>query len=276
MRTGTGTIEIKSGYGLTSDNEIRLLRIIKELKRHTPVTIKSTFLGAHAFPAEYKNNRDYYVNIILHDMIPRVAEEKLAEYVDVFCERGFFSVGQAEKIFDEAVKYGLIPRIHANQLSHSGAIDIAIKKHCISADHLEEMTEKEILSLAASDTIATLLPGCAFFMDTHFPNAKALINAGATVALASDYNPGTSPSGNMLFMIALACIKMKMTPVQALMAATINGAAALGISDRKGSIAENKCADIIITNPMSELGYLAYSYTENVINRVMLAGKWVV
>lgn len=273
IATGTGTVEIKSGYGLTLEKELRLLRIIRKLAELSPVTVRSTFLGAHAIPAEYKSDPERYISIVTEEMMPLVAEEGLAQYADVFCEKGFFNREQSERIFDAAIRFGLKPRIHANQLSDCGAIDCAVSKGCISADHLEVLDAERIAQLASSDVIATLLPGCAFFMDSDFPKAKDLISAGATVAIASDYNPGTSPSGDMLFMMALGCIKMKMTPLQALMASTINGAAALELSHRKGSIAIGKDADFFITKKIPSLAYIPYSYTENPIERVFLKGK---
>lgn len=275
MRSGTGTIEIKSGYGLSPKQEIRILRLIKQLQKLTPVTLCATFLGAHAFPQEFREHPEKYVDQIIEEMLPAIAEEKLAQYADVFCEKGFFSVEQTERIFEAALQYGLRPRIHANQFTHSGAIGSAAKYRAISADHLEVLDDEEMLELKQSGTIATLLPGCAFFMNSPYPPARQMIDAGLPVALATDYNPGTNPSGDMKFVISLACLKMGMSVNEAITAATLNGAAALDLSYSRGTIATGKRADLFITSPIPSLEYIPYAYTDPLIEKMMIGGEWV-
>jgi imidazolonepropionase len=270
---GTGAVEIKSGYGLTTQSEIKMLRVIRRLKAQFPIPIKATFLAAHAFPAEYKNNHQGYIDLIINEMLPLIAKENLADYIDVFCEKGFFSVEETDQILKAGAKYGLKPKIHANQLSVSGAIEVAVKNNAISVDHLEESNEETIETLRNADTIVTLLPSCSFYLGIPFADAKSFIRAGLPVALATDYNPGSTPSGNMNFVVSLGCIKMKMFPEQAINAATLNGAAAMEISESYGSIAVGKKANLFITKPMPSIAYLPYSFGESQVDTVILNGE---
>lgn len=270
---GTGAVEIKSGYGLTVESEIKMLRVIKKLKANFPIPIKATFLAAHAFPSEYKNNQQAYIDLIIKEMLPQITAEKLADYIDVFCEKGFFSVEQTDQILKAGAKYNLKPKIHANQLSISGAVEIGIKNNAISVDHLEETNEETVFALKNSSTIATLLPSCSFYLGISFADAKSLIAANVAVALATDYNPGSTPSGNMNFVVSLGCIKLKMLPEQAINSATLNGAAAMEISDTYGSIANGKKANLFITKPMPSIAYLPYSFGETQIETIILNGK---
>lgn len=273
IKLGTGALEIKSGYGLTLKSELKMLRVIKRLKAKFPIPIKATFLAAHAFPAEFKNNHQGYIDLIINQMLPAVAEEKLADYIDVFCEKGFFSNEETEQILIAGAEYGLKPKIHANQLSSSGAVQIGVKHKAVSVDHLEETDENVTQILANSETIATLLPSCSFYLNIPFANARSLINANAKVALASDYNPGSTPSGNMNFVVSLACIKLKMLPEEAINAATLNGAAAVELSEEVGSIAIGKKANLFITKPMSSIAFLPYSFGQTQIETIILNGK---
>jgi imidazolonepropionase len=270
---GTGAVEIKSGYGLTTESEIKMLRVIRRLKDQFPIPVKATFLAAHAFPARFKNNHQGYIDLIIKEMLPQIAEEKLADYIDVFCEKGFFSVEETDQILKAGAKYGLKPKIHANQLSVSGAIEVAVKNGAISVDHLEESNEETIETLRNANTIVTLLPSCSFYLGIPFANAKGFIKADLPVALATDYNPGSTPSGNMNFVVSLACIKMKMFPEQAINAATLNGAAAMELSGDYGSIAVGKKANLLITKPMPSIAYLPYSFGESLVDQVILNGK---
>lgn len=270
---GTGAVEIKSGYGLSTEDELKMLRVIKRLKETTELTIKSTFLGAHAVPAAYKGRQGAYVDLIVEEMIPAVAKENLAEYIDVFCDKGFFTVEETEKMLAAGAKYGLRPKIHANELAESGGIEIGVKYNALSVDHLEFTGPAQISALKESQTMPTLLPGAAFFLEMEYPPAKKMIQAGLPVALASDYNPGSSPSGDMKFVLSLATIKMKMTPEEAINAATINGAYAMGLSEEYGSIAIGKKANFYITKPVSSYWFLPYAYTSNLIEKVFLNGK---
>lgn len=270
---GTGAVEIKSGYGLTVESEIKMLRVIQRLKSVFPIPIKATFLAAHAYPNEFKDNHQGYIDSIINEMLPQIAAEKLADYIDVFCERGFFSVDETEQILMAGAKYGLEPKIHANQLSISGAVEIAVKNKAISVDHLEETNEETIKSLRSSSTIATLLPSCSFYLGIPFANARSLVDADVAVALASDFNPGSTPSGNMNFVVSLGCIKLKMQPEQAINAATLNGAAAMEISSDYGSIAIGKRANFFITKPMPSIAYLPYSFGETQIETIILNGE---
>ncbi|RYG09896.1 MAG: imidazolonepropionase, partial [Chitinophagaceae bacterium] len=260
IKQGTGAVEIKSGYGLTLESELKMLRVIKRLKATFPIPIKATLLAAHAYPAEFKNNHQAYIDLIINEMLPATAEEKLADYIDVFCEKGFFSVEETDKILSAAAKYGLKPKIHANQLSVSGGVQIGIKHEAVSVDHLEETDQDVLTSLAQSETIATLLPSCSFYLGIPFANARGLIDANAKVALATDFNPGSTPSGNMNFVVSLGCIKLKMLPEEAINAATLNGAAAMEICNEMGSIAIGKKANLFITKPMPSLAFLPYSF----------------
>jgi len=242
---GTGAVEIKSGYGLTLSNELKMLRVIKKIKETSPVEVKATFLGAHAMPEEYRNSREKYIDIVINEMIPLVSSEKLADYIDVFCDRGFFTVEETERILMAGIKYGLPAKIHANELDFSGGVQTGVKFNALSVDHLERSGDAEIETLKGTETIPTLLPGSAFFLGLPDPPARKMIEAGLPVALASDYNPGSSPSGNMKLVMSLACIKLKMLPDEALNAVTINSACAMGISETYGSIARSKVATVI-------------------------------
>lgn len=270
---GTGALEIKSGYGLSVENELKMLRVIKRLKAAFPIPIKATLLAAHAYPAVYKDNHQGYIDLIIKEMLPAVAEENLADYIDVFCEKGFFSVSATDQILSAAAQYGLKPKIHANQLSVSGGIQIGVKHQAVSVDHLEETDDATIDCLAQSDTIATLLPSCSFYLGIPFANARSLINANAKVTLASDYNPGSTPSGNMNFVVSLGCIKLKMLPEEAINAATLNGAAAIEMSNEMGSIAIGKKANVFITKAMPSLAFLPYSFGQSQIATVIINGK---
>ena len=271
---GTGAIEIKSGYGLSTEDELKMLRVIKRLSQATPATVKATFLGAHAFPQEYKNGReDEYIDLLCNEMLPKVAEQQLAEYVDVFCDKGFFTVEQTARILETAQKYGIRGKIHANELDFSGGVQVGVRYNALSVDHLESSGEKEIEALKGSETMPTGLPGCSFFLNLPYAPLKQMINSGLSVALATDFNPGSTPSGNMKMVLSLACIKMRLTPAQAINAATINGAYALGISDTHGSITAGKRANLFITTEISSIAYIPYSYTEPMVDTVILNGK---
>lgn len=271
---GTGAIEIKSGYGLSTEDELKMLRVIKRLSQTTPATVKATFLGAHAFPQEYKNGReDEYIDLLCNEMLPKVAEQQLAEYVDVFCDKGFFTVEQTARILETAQKYGIRSKIHANELDFSGGVQVGVRYNALSVDHLESSGEKEIEALKGSETMPTGLPGCSFFLNLPYAPLKQMINSGLSVALATDFNPGSTPSGNMKMVLSLACIKMRLTPAQAINAATINGAYALGISDTHGSITAGKAANLFITTEIPSIAYIPYSYTEPMVDTVILNGK---
>lgn len=274
-KLGTGAVEIKSGYGLSVEAELKMLRVIKKLKERSSLSIKSTFLGAHTYPQQYKDNHQGYINLIINEMLPVIAGEKLADYIDVFCETGFFSPLEMETICTTGMSYGLKPKLHVNQLNSIGGIEAAIKLNAISADHLETMTDNDIKNIAASNTIGTLLPTAAFFLRMQYQPARQLIEAGAAIALASDYNPGSSPSGNMNFVIALSCIQMKMLPEEAINAATINGAFAMELQNELGSITVGKKANLIITKPIPSLAYLPYSFGNDLIDKVMINGMFV-
>lgn len=267
---GTGAIEIKSGYGLCLEGELKMLRVIRRLKEQSPIPIKASFLAAHAFPPEYKENHEGYIRSIIDDMLPRVAGEGLADYMDAFCEQGFFSVEETARLLEAGLKYGLKPKIHANQLHRSGGVQVGVKYNAISVDHLESMGEEEIETLKGSNTIPTLLPGAAFFLRMHYQPARLLIDAGLPVALASDYNPGSCPSGNMNFLLSLACTQLRMTPEEAINAQTLNGAAAMELEHEMGTIAVGKKAKLIITKPVPSVAYLPYSFGENWIERVIV------
>ena len=272
---GTGAIEIKSGYGLSVEGELKMLRVIKKLKERSKVLIKSTFLGAHAFPLKYKNDHTGYIDSIINEMLPVIAKEKLADYIDVFCEEGFFSLEETETICKAGMQYGLKPKLHANQLTAFGAVQTGVRLNAVSVDHLEIMDDEAISYLEKSSTIGTLLPTAAFFLRMPYQPARKLIDAGCAIALASDYNPGSSPSGNMNFVVALSCIQLKMTPEETINAATINGAFAMEVNDKAGSIGIGKKANIIVTKPIPSLNYLPYSFGNNNIERVMICGEWM-
>jgi imidazolonepropionase len=267
---GTGAIEIKSGYGLCLEGELKMLRVIRKLKESALIPVKASFLAAHAYPPAFRENHQGYIDSIINEMLPRVAGEGLADYMDVFCENGFFSVPETEQLLEAGIKYGLKPKIHANQLYRSGGVQTGVKYNAISVDHLESMGEEEIASLKGSNTIPTLLPGAAFFLAMHYQPARALIDAGLPVALATDYNPGSCPSGNMNLLLSLACTQLKMTPEEAINAQTINGAAAMELQDQLGTIAVGKKASLIITRPVSSVAYLPYSFGEHWIEHVIL------
>lgn len=270
---GTGAVEIKSGYGLSVEDEMKMLRVAKRVAENTPLTVKTTLLGAHAVPARYKDNRSGYVDEIVNEMIPAVAAEGLAEFVDIFCEEGFFSVEDAERIFEQGIKYGLRPTVHANQMSFSGGVQVGVKYDAISVDHLEFTGEQEYDVLASSNTIATLLPGATFFLNMDYPNARAMISKGVKVAIASNYNPGSCPSGDMKYMMALALLKMKMTPEEAINAVTINGAFAMGLGEQFGSITVGKRANLFITKEIPSYEFLPYSFTSSLIDTIILNGE---
>lgn len=273
IRQGTGALEIKSGYGLSVETELKMLSVIRKLKESFPIPIKASFLAAHAFPNTYKNNHQAYISLIINQMLPQIAAEGLADYMDVFCEQGFFSVAETDQLLSAAAKYGLKPKIHANQLSVSGGVQVGVKHQAISVDHLEATDEAAIAALSNGNTIATLLPSCSFYLGIPFANARALIQANAPVALASDYNPGSSPSGNMNFVLSLGCIKLKMLPEEAVNACTLNGAAAMELSSVTGSITKGKKANLIVTRAISSLAFLPYSFGQSQIKTIILNGK---
>lgn len=270
---GTGAIEIKSGYGLSVNAELKMLRVIKKLKENYAVPIKSTFLGAHAIPSEFKENTNNYIDLIINEMLPKIFEENLADYIDVFCEKGYFSVNETDKILNAAKKYNLIPKIHVNQFNAIGGIEIAVKHNALSVDHLEILNNNDLIHLKNSKTIPVALPSCSFFLGIPYTPARKIIDNDLPLALATDYNPGSTPSGNMNFVVATACIKMKMTPEEAINAATINGAYAMNISDKVGSITIGKKANFIITKEIPSYGFIPYSFGSNLIDSVYIDGK---
>lgn len=271
IRFGTGSIEIKSGYGLTTQDELKILRVARRIGDETPLTVKTTFLGAHAIPSEYTDRRDY-IDLVLKEMIPAVAEEQLADYIDVFCESGFFTPEETEEIITSGLKFGMTPKIHANQLGLSGGVEVGVKTNARSVDHLEHLGQEQIDLLGKSATMPTLLPGSAFFLNNSYPPARMMIDAGLPVAIATDYNPGSAPAGNMSFMLSLACIKMRMTPEEAINAATINTAYAMDLLKTHGTIAKGKKASIIITKPLPDIAMIPYSFTGDCIGTVILNG----
>lgn len=274
---GTGALEIKSGYGLSVEGELKMLRVIKRLKENASIPIKSTFLAAHAFPTKYKDDHEGYIRLIIEEMLPVIAEEQLADFIDVFCEEGFFSVEDMQRICEAGAQYGLKPKLHVNQLNSIGGIEAGIALNAVSLDHLETLTEEEIehLSSPTWQGLCTLLPTAAFFLRMQYQPARQLIDAGCAVALASDFNPGSSPSGNMNFVVSLSCIQMKMLPEEAINAATLNGAYAMELANEVGSISIGKKANIIFTRPMSSLAYLPYAFGNNMIEKVMINGSFV-
>ena len=272
---GTGAIEIKSGYGLSTEGELKMLRVIKRLKENTNIDIKASFLAAHTYPLAYRENHSAYIQLIIEEMLPLVAKENLADYMDVFCEKGFFSPDETDQLLEAGYKYGLKPKIHANQLYNSGGVQVGVKHHAISVDHLETMDDEEVNCLLNSNTIPTLLPGAAFFLAMHYQPARKLIDAGLPVALASDYNPGSCPSANMNFILSLACTQMKMTPEEAINACTLNGAAALELTHTLGSIKKGKKANFIITKPISSYALLPYYYGNNLIDEVVIGSVFL-
>ena len=270
---GTGAVEIKSGYGLTLEGELKMLRVIKKLATDYPITIKATFLGAHAFPLAYKENHSGYIDLLVNDILPKIADEKLADYIDAFCETGYFSVEETERIMQAGAKFGLRSKIHVNQFTAINGIAACVKHNALSVDHLEIVTDADIEVLRNSETMAVALPSCSYFISIPYTPARKMMAAGLPLALASDFNPGTSPSGNMNFVVATACIKMKMTPEEAVNAATINGAYAMGISDTHGSITIGKKANLIITKPLNSFYELPYAFASNLIDQVIINGK---
>ncbi len=274
-RLGTGAVEIKSGYGLTLESELKMLRVIRRLKESSPMTIRSTFLGAHTYPLAYRDNHQGYLEQLIQEMLPAIANEGLADFIDVFCEEGFFSPEEMKMLCEAGRKYGLRPKLHVNQLNSIGGIPAAVSEDALSVDHLETMTPADIESLAASNTIGTLLPTAAFFLRMPYQPARDLVEAGCAIALASDYNPGSSPSGNMNFVAALSCIQMKLLPEEVINAATINGAFAMGVEKEAGSITIGKNANLIFTRPVPSLAYLAYSFGSNLVDKVMIKGQFV-
>ena len=270
---GTGLVEIKSGYGLTLEDELKILRVIRRIKESAPLEVRATFLGAHAVGRAYKGRQSEYVEHVCNDMIPAVAKEGLADYVDVFCDRGFFTPEETAKIIETGARYGLRAKIHANELAVSGGVEVGVQHDALSVDHLESMGDEQIEALRDSNTMPTMLPGCAFFLGIGYPPARKMIDAGLAVALASDYNPGTAPSGNMRFVASLASIKMKMTPAEALNAATLNSACAMGESKDFGSITRGKKANFYITKPLPSLAFLPYAHQTPVIKTVVLKGR---
>ncbi len=275
MRLGTGAIEIKSGYGLDTENELKMLRVIRRLKATAPIPVKASFLGAHTYPAAYKDDHESYIRLIIQEMLPAIAREGLADYIDVFCEEGFFSVDETERICKAGIQFGLKPKIHANQLHASGGVELGVKLGAVSVDHLESMNANAIQALSGSDTIGTLLPTAAFFLQMPFQPARELIQANAAIALASDFNPGSSPSGNMNFVVSLSCIQMKMQPAEAINAATLNGAYAMELGNELGSITAGKRANLIFTTPIPSVNYLPYAFGTNLIDRVMINGAFI-
>lgn len=272
IKLGTGALEIKSGYGLTLDSELKMLRIIKRIKEHFPIKIKATFLGAHAFPEAYLNNKKGYIDLIINEMLPKIGKENLADFIDVFCEKGYFSLEDTETILSAGKQFGLIPKIHVNQFNAFGGVAMGVKHNALSVDHLEELTQEDINVLIGSETMPVALPSCSFFLSIPYTPARRIINSGLPLALATDYNPGSTPSGNMNFVVSTACIKMKMTPEEAINAATLNGAYAMGISEEYGSITKGKKANLIITKPIPSYNYLPYSFGENNIETVIIKG----
>ncbi|GAA0875959.1 imidazolonepropionase [Wandonia haliotis] len=273
MYSGTGAIEIKSGYGLTPEAELKMLRVIKRLRENHPLTIKSTFLGAHAYPKELKENHPEYLRQIKEEMLPVIHEEGLADYIDAFCERGYFSVEELVEVMNAGKAYGLIPKIHVNQFSILGGVKAAVEHGALSVDHLEEISEEDIAVLKGSTCMPTVLPSCSFFLNIPFGKARMMLDNGLPLALATDFNPGTTPSGNMLFLWSLACIKLRLTPEEALNAMTINTAYAMGLSETHGTISEGKVANLIMTKEIPSLAYIPYSFGENTIDTVLINGK---
>lgn len=272
---GTGAVEIKSGYGLTTEAELKMLRVIRRLKEASPLTIKANFLGAHGVPLEYRGRQGDFVNLVIDEMIPQVAKENLAEFIDVFCDTGFFTVEETARMLEAGTKHGLVPKIHANELDYSGGIEVGVKYEALSVDHLECVGEKEIATLKTSKTMPTILPGAAFFLNMPYSPARKMIEAGLPVAMASDFNPGSSPSGNMQMVLTFACVNYRLTPQEAINATTINSAYAMGISRTHGSIAKGKQANFYITKDIPTIEYIPYYYGTNKVERTFLNGKQV-
>jgi imidazolonepropionase len=272
IRSGTGAIEIKSGYGLNLEDELKMLRVVKRIRETSLIEVRSTFLGAHAIPDEDRNDRERYIDLIMNEMIPVIASEELADFIDVFCDRGFFTVEETEKILMAGLKYGMQSKLHANELDNSGGVQVGVKYNALSVDHLECIGDAEIIALLSSETMPTLLPGSVFFLGLQEPPARKMINAGLPVALASDYNPGSSPSGNMKLIMSLACINLKITPEEVINAVTINSAYAMGISETHGSIARGKVANLFITKEIPTYHFMPYAFGSDLIETVILKG----
>jgi imidazolonepropionase len=270
---GTVAIEIKSGYGLSTASELKMLRVIKRLKHNYGVVIKATFLGAHAMPFEYKENRKSYLSLLINEMLPIIAEEKLADYIDVFCDKGFYTIEETDEILKAGIKYGLKPKIHANELAVSGGVQVGIANNAVSVDHLEEIGQEEIVALLHSSTIPTVLPSCSYFLNIPYAPVRKMIANGLGVSLASDYNPGTTPSGNIPFLLSLACTQMKMLPEEAFNAVTINGANAMEIQEILGSISIGKVGSVIITHAIPSFAYIPYAFGDNHIKQVIINGQ---
>ncbi|MBN2756170.1 MAG: imidazolonepropionase [Bacteroidales bacterium] len=272
IKQGTGAVEIKSGYGLDTENEIKMLKVIKRLNENTPLMIKSTFLAAHAVPEEYKDKQEEYVDYVINETLPIVAAEELADYIDVFCDKGFFTVKQTDRILLAGMKYGLKPKIHANELANSGGVQVGVKYNALSVDHLEYVGDEEIKALLNSETMPTVLPGAAFFLNLKYSPARKMIDAGLPIAIASDFNPGSSPSGNMKLMMSLGCINYKLLPEEVINATTINTAYAMGLSEEYGSIAKEKKANVFITKEIPSIEFMPYAYGSDLIDTVILNG----
>ena len=275
IANGTGAIEIKSGYGLDTASELKMLRVARRIAESTPAEVRATFLGAHAVAREYAGRQGEYVDLVCREMLPAVAAEGLSDFVDVFCDEGFFTPAETARILDAAARFGIRPKIHANELAVSGGVQVGVSHGALSVDHLERIGDEEIALLAASETCATMLPGASFFSNLPYGPARRAVDEGCTLALASDYNPGSSPSGSMRMVLSLACIKMKLTPERALNAVTINGAYAMGLSDGLGALGPGRTANFFLTRPLPDLAYLPYAYTEPLIEEVFLRGKRV-
>ncbi len=273
IRMGTGAVEIKSGYGLNTESELKMLRVIKRLKEASPLTIRSNFLGAHAVPMEYRGRQSEFVDLVINEMIPLVAKDNLADYIDVFCDKGFFTVEETDRILSAGAKYGMRPKIHANELDYSGGIQVAVKHNALSCDHLEFVGDAEIECLLGSETMPTVLPGAAFFLNMQLSPVRKMMDAGLPVAMASDFNPGSSPSGNMQTIVSFACVNYRMTPQEAINATTLNSAYAMGISHSHGTIAKGKTANFYITKEIPNLEYMPYYYGTNKVERVFLNGE---
>lgn len=273
IKKGTGCIEIKSGYGLNTEDELKMLRVIRRIKNDFPLEVRATFLGAHAVGRAYTGRQAEYVDLVVDEMIPKVGEQKLADFVDVFCDRGFFTPEETARIMEAAAKYGMLPKIHGQELADSGGVEVAVTHNALSVDHLESMTDRDIELFSKSETMPTALPGTSFFLNMPFAPARKMIEAGLPVAIASDYNPGSTPSGDMKFAVSLACIKMRLMPAEAINAATINSAAAMGCSHIVGSVTRGKLANLIITKPIPSVDFIPYAYTTPIIKRVILRGK---
>jgi imidazolonepropionase len=272
IKSGTGALEIKSGYGLTLESELKMLQVIKKLKETFPIPIKATFLGAHAIPSKYKENREEYIQLIINKMIPEVASKKLADYIDVFCEKGYFSPEETDRILKAGVTYGLIPKIHVNQFNSIGGVKVGVSNNALSVDHLEVLTDEDLSMLSKSNTMPVALPTCSFFLGIPYTNARKIIDSNIPLAIASDFNPGSTPSGNMNFVVSLACVKLKMTPEEAINAATMNAAYALNLSEKIGSITRGKLANFMITKSIKSYNFLPYNFGSNSIERIYLNG----